>query len=298
MEQSSTSRAKLIPKKFGSVSNKHHSMPDNNDNFAQNRGLKRKNEDDISVGGKRSFTATPTGGNSPGKKFSANARLSQYRKALESKQNEVVKVHTLQKAGQDVHVQKVQGGCHAVSSSVNQRLKVSVKEDCKRNAHTVSAKVDCSRKFEAVANTVNQRLNVSVKEDCRRKVPESPTKEDSNHKFDTFAEAVNRHFNVAIKDDCRRKAQTFPPVQASPVKEDCSRKFEAVSPVPSNRRDSFVKEDFAQNLNINTRLNKYKDSALEEKQNSSSFDNEETDMDWSPINEEQLIADVFCFFFV
>lgn len=329
MEQASTSRPKLIRGKFNKISNKIHD--NNNDDFPQNRGCKRKNSDSVSVGGKKQFIETIHAGgsnNRGGNKFSANARLMQYRKILDNKKNEVVKVHTLQKAS--LHENRTETvnqcsreateGCFrektppvpAQKSSISRRLIVSTKEDCRPKTHTPlinsysTIDGDCSR-FETAASyqnsvkvsqqiSANQRLKISTKEDykshtfsfasssenegCSRNF-EAPTTSRQN----SFAKVSpqNQHLNTSSNEDCRQKSHAFSSTPttsfSSSENGSCSRNFE----------NAFVKDN-----GVQCRLNTYKGSALtiEETSNNDVWENEDVDMDWSPITEEQLITDV------
>lgn len=117
MEQPSTSRPKLVPKRFGTATNRKHLQNNNKDTFDSKRGLKRRNDNEIIFGTKRpcstQVTETTTSSNHCGsrQKFSANARLMQYRKTLETKRNETVKVHTLQKASDGGPVNQIKESC-------------------------------------------------------------------------------------------------------------------------------------------------------------------------------------------
>lgn len=90
MEQASRS-----PRTFLNSTNKNASLGDCRYDLSAKRGTKRSNDDEITFDNKRTFKGSE-GPSYGGKKFSANDRLHSYRKALETKQNQVVKVHTLQ----------------------------------------------------------------------------------------------------------------------------------------------------------------------------------------------------------
>lgn len=126
MDQPSTSRPKLTAaRKIHSHSNKNHHFhcKKNEDLFAK-RGNKRKSEDQCSFGNKR----RPSGNETLAtrrvdcgeKKYSANARLVNYRKALEDKQNQFVKVHTMLNVSSECGVGKPPNNAQA--SGVNSRL--------------------------------------------------------------------------------------------------------------------------------------------------------------------------------
>lgn len=107
MDKPSTSREKSVPK-FSAVSNrincyKTFQTKDNSNHFHQQQGLKRKNDSQITFGGKRAVHHTTEVENvdiddsGERRKYSANARLMQYRKTLQSAKNQVIKVHTLER---------------------------------------------------------------------------------------------------------------------------------------------------------------------------------------------------------
>lgn len=298
MEQPSTSRPKLIPRKFNASSHRIQSAHynNNNDDFPQSRGFKRKNTEEISAGGKQQFTERiHTGGGNicGGNKYSANARLMQYRKVLESKKNELVKVHTLLKPSETVNQcsKEVTEGCFKGNtqpvppqkSSINRRLNMSTQTPTASLYNSNPTSSSDWKMFETATNhqnspqqiSANQRLKTSTKEDYKHKSSFSfvASSKDCNRNFETpttsrqkvFPQnSINQHVNTSTKADCRQKSNTF--------------SFTPTTSVSG----------------VQGRLKKYKDSALivEKTSNNAAFGNEDVDMDWSPISEEQLITDV------
>lgn len=107
MERSANSRMMLKATRSSVNPPKIRTFPYNNNDYnPPKRSSKRRNDDQIIAGGKRPVIAFETQNvmnNSSGNKYSANTRLQRYRKTLEAKQNQVVKVHTLQSPSKDAN---------------------------------------------------------------------------------------------------------------------------------------------------------------------------------------------------
>lgn len=296
MEQSSASRPKLVPRKFFSASIRNYSVFNNsNDSTSPKRGLKRKNDSNISCGSKRPFKNDSavqnhaSSSNYETNKFSANTRLLQYRKSLENKQNEIVKVHTLQNATAD-------DTCH--KNPAGSMIQIPAKQSC--SGKSVNERF---QKFKEIAervlssnqntfsNTVSENFDGSSVNECSQQLEESAQKALRNASLHqdfvprvaqiTSNNFTNRNYGGKNVNDTFTAYSNKSPKHISVDQHQENWLAQTVLP--------FTKANCSQNF----RLKKYKESALDKKFSMSGLENESIeDMDWSPFSEEQLLTDV------
>lgn len=270
MEQPSTSRPKLIPRKFGTVSK--GKIPgsynnNNSDSFVPKKGVKRRNDTDISCGGKKTNNSVhnqsvaSTSTNNYGKsKFSANARLMQYRKKLECKQNQIVKVHTLDRFNKEDYVNGIRDSSEAEDVSLEEtnnydRLKkykndLDIEKDSYDSDTQMNDQSQITSEIESNNLKDSYKTVISVRREGHKKV-EKPCTYNTSVTEVTKSNQGEENISIHTKESLRISANND----------------------STNRRESGV----------------YKN------QNQHALENENTDMDWSPISEEQLLADVFIF---